>query len=138
MAPLRWGPRDHPGAASERTADQTFAMHAIDQHREEGSTLTAQKRPGPGPNEPERPEPERSPELLQGDKSMLSMCYTSSGTALGGRVMSLSQQQIGAGVLGLPRSEQARVARRLIQRLEEEVETIPAVDVFSEALRRLR
>ena len=78
--------------------------------------------------------------------------------------MSLSPQQIEAGALELPPSERARLARRLIQSLDEEVEdpteveraweadiqrrldeyragkvqTTPAADVFSEARRRLR
>lgn len=78
--------------------------------------------------------------------------------------MSLSPQQIEAGALELPPSERARLARRLIQSLDQEVEdaseverawaaeiqhrleeyragkteTTPAADVFSEARRRLR
>lgn len=78
--------------------------------------------------------------------------------------MSLSPQEIEAGALELPASERARLARRLIASLDEEVEdpteveraweaeiqrrleeyragkveTTPAADVFSEARRRLR
>ena len=78
--------------------------------------------------------------------------------------MSISPQQIEAGALELPTSERARLARRLIVSLDEEVEdpteveraweaeiqrrldeyragkvqTTPAADVFSDARRRLR
>lgn len=78
--------------------------------------------------------------------------------------MSMSPQQIDAGALELPASGRARLARRLIESLDEEVEdpteveraweaeiqrrldeyragkvqTTPAADVFSEARRRLR
>jgi putative addiction module component (TIGR02574 family) len=78
--------------------------------------------------------------------------------------MSMSPQQIEAGALELSASERARLARRLIESLDEEVEdpteveraweaeiqrrldeyragkvqTTPAADVFSEARRHLR
>jgi putative addiction module component (TIGR02574 family) len=78
--------------------------------------------------------------------------------------MSVSLQQIEADALGLPANERARLAHRLIQSLDEEIEdpaeaerawqaeiqlrldeyragkvqTTPAADVFSEARRRLR
>lgn len=78
--------------------------------------------------------------------------------------MSISPQQIEADALGLPANERARLARRLIESLDEEIEdpteveraweteiqrrldeyraakiqTTPAADVFSEARRRLR
>ncbi len=78
--------------------------------------------------------------------------------------MSMSRQQIEADALGLPANERARLARRLIQSLDEEIEdtaeaerawdaeiqrrldeyragkgqTTPAADVFSEVRRRVR
>ena len=78
--------------------------------------------------------------------------------------MSMSSHQIEADALGLPANERARLARRLIESLDEEVEdpaeverawkaeiqrrldeyhagqveTTPAADVLSEARRRLR
>jgi hypothetical protein len=66
--------------------------------------------------------------------------------------MSTSPQQIETDALGLPASERAHLARRLIESLEEEVEdpaeverawkakiqTTPDTDVLSEARRRLR
>ena len=77
--------------------------------------------------------------------------------------MSMSPQQIETGALGLPANERARLARRLIQSLDEEIEdpaeverawktelqlrldeyraakvqTTPAAEVFSEARHRL-
>jgi putative addiction module component (TIGR02574 family) len=78
--------------------------------------------------------------------------------------MSMSPQQVEADALGLPANERARLAQRLIESLDEEIEdpveveraweaeiqsrldeyrtgkvqTTPAADVFSEARRRLR
>ena len=78
--------------------------------------------------------------------------------------MSMSPQQIETGALGLPANERARLARRLIQSLDEEIEdpaevecawktelqlrldeyraakaqTTPAAEVFSEARHRLQ
>jgi site-specific recombinase XerC len=47
MAPLRWGARDSPGAASGD--DDRWQVRDASRilHRKEDSTLTSQKRPGP-------------------------------------------------------------------------------------------
>ena len=106
---------------------------------------------------------QRSDRLTEGVVEAILVWYIRAGGARGGQAMSMPPQHVEAEAMQMPANERARLARRLIESLEEEVEDpaevehaweieirrrlvefragrvqgIPATDVFTEARHRL-